>query len=76
MSYATFCVTAKPNGETSIKCNLCGCRSHDPKDVENQFCANCHTFHAELPPDFMEQRRITQRGALQTLSNGKMGQTR
>jgi hypothetical protein len=32
-------------GEVAIKCRLCGRVSHNPNDVKNRYCGNCHHFH-------------------------------
>jgi hypothetical protein len=28
----------------AITCGRCGMTSHNPHDVENRYCANCHVF--------------------------------
>jgi hypothetical protein len=28
-----------------ITCHICGMTSHNPNDVENHYCGNCHIFH-------------------------------
>src|SRR5205807_7468130 len=33
--------------EESITCPLCGMTSHNPNDVKNGYCGNCHAFTAE-----------------------------
>jgi len=34
-----------PQGETGIKCLLCGQTSFHPQDVKQKYCDNCHQFH-------------------------------
>lgn len=29
----------------SIRCLVCGLASHNPNDVANLYCGNCHKFH-------------------------------
>lgn len=31
-----------------IVCPKCGMVSHNPNDVENRYCGNCHAFHDDL----------------------------
>lgn len=40
------------NGGTAIQCMACGMISHNPKDVAERYCGNCHTFHhgPDTPP--------------------------
>lgn len=35
---------------TSITCPQCGMTSHHPKDVEHQYCGNCHQYHDTMQP--------------------------
>jgi len=32
-----------------IVCPKCGMVSHNPNDVRERYCGNCHVFHADLP---------------------------
>lgn len=31
----------------SITCLKCGMTSHNPNDIKNMYCGNCHKFHSE-----------------------------
>jgi hypothetical protein len=33
------------DNDTVIRCFRCGMVSHNPNDVVNRYCGNCHTFH-------------------------------
>jgi hypothetical protein len=33
---------------SSITCPKCGMTSYHPKDIEEQYCGNCHQWHAEM----------------------------
>jgi ribosomal protein S27AE len=32
---------------TSITCPRCGMTSHNPHDITNRYCGNCHAFHGK-----------------------------
>lgn len=35
-------------GEWCITCKVCKMTSYYPKDIEHQYCGNCHQFHSIL----------------------------
>jgi hypothetical protein len=39
---------ASMQSQPSIVCPKCGMRSHNPNDVEQRYCGNCHAFHDDL----------------------------
>jgi hypothetical protein len=52
--FAPFIVTAGKSymiveGGRAIYCLTCGMTSHNPHDVENRYCGNCHKFHEDEP---------------------------
>ncbi len=36
---------------TAIQCLICGLTSHNPNDVREHYCGNCHIFHDEPTSD-------------------------
>jgi ribosomal protein S27AE len=34
-----------------IVCPRCGMVSHNPNDVEQRYCGNCHAFHDDMLRD-------------------------
>src|SRR4249920_912220 len=51
--YGAGCGVGSNNNErttmnTSITCPQCGMVSHHPQDIEQQYCGNCHQYHADI----------------------------
>jgi hypothetical protein len=38
------------DGRRAITCKRCGRTSHNPTDVRNVYCGNCHRFLLDPPP--------------------------
>jgi ribosomal protein S27AE len=38
----------RENPQPYIVCPKCGMVSHNPNDVRERYCGNCHAFHADL----------------------------
>jgi hypothetical protein len=45
------------NHGKAIKCLRCNRISHNPNDIRERYCANCHVFHEDLS-DFEESHAI------------------
>lgn len=43
-----------PDGST-IRCGVCGLRSHNLNDVSAKYCAGCHSFHEHLKIPFQSE---------------------
>lgn len=40
----------RPSPPKSITCPQCGRTSHNPNDVREKYCGNCHQYHDTMRP--------------------------
>jgi protein-arginine kinase activator protein McsA len=48
---------ALPEGEFSSTCPQCGMTSHNPNDVRERYCGNCHQYHDTMLRNATPHRR-------------------
>lgn len=48
---ATFEIVKDALGQLGIRCKLCNKISWNQRDVDQEYCGNCHYFHSELSSD-------------------------